>query len=700
MSKPVKYFMIAAACIGIVIIAGVVAVSMLVDIERYKPKIEQLVTEKTGYPLTLGGEISLSIFPWVGLSFTELQLDNPDGFVDKKFVRIDSFQARLKVLPLLSRNVEISSFVVKQPEIFLEKNANGIWNWQKLSESTKTPPATPPAAAPASAPLPVAGESGKQPAEKSLQQDGFVLQSLVVGEFAITDGRIHVNDLQNKVKHEVSDFNLQLDDVSLDTPIKITMSSHLDGKPLSLKGWAGPVGSDPGVGRLELDLVVEALETMTVETSGYVDDLKGQKKYNLDVNVPTFSLKKLYSVLDMPFPVATADPKVLDEISLQTTVAGDAGQVALSGAKIILDDSTITLDLTAKDFSRPDLAMNLVVDAIDVDRYLPPAAAESKPSSGQEQSGTPPKPPVQPTAAVSSPAKKPPVNYEPLRKMVLQATAKLGKVQVHGGTVNNLTVDLAGKNGLFTLNSLLMELYEGSISATGKVNVQKNIPVTALNLTVQNVQAGPLLKDFAEKEIIEGKLKAKVAVTLQGDTAPRIKESLNGKGDLLFLDGALLGLDLAQMARTIKSGFTLQQQGEKPKTDFAELHAPFTITNGLVNTQETILRSPFIRVSATGNADLVSESLDMKVKPTLVGTIKGQGDVEERQGVTVPILVGGTFKAPKFRPDLEALARDRLPSEEELGEIIKTGKVPAETKEKLKEDVEQAKGLLKGLFGK
>jgi AsmA protein len=307
------------------------------------------------------------------------------------------------VLPLLSQNVEISSFVVNQPEIFLEKNAKGIWNWQKLTESTNTPPA----AASAKTMAPAAGESVKQAGEKILERDGFALQSLVVGEFSITDGRIHVNDLQNKVKHGVSDFNLQLDDVSLDTPIKITLSSRPDGKPLSLKGSAGPAGADPGAGRLQLDLVIEALETMTVETSGYLDDLKGPKKYNLDVNVPTFSLKKLFSVVGLPFPVATADPKVLDKISLQTSVAGDVGQVALSDVKIILDDSTITLELTGKDFSRPALAGNLAVDAIDLDHYLPPAAPQKKRSSGPE---------VQPTATVSSSAKKAPVNYLPLRK--------------------------------------------------------------------------------------------------------------------------------------------------------------------------------------------------------------------------------------------------------------------------------------------
>ena len=43
----------------------------------------------------------------------------------------------------------------------------------------------------------------------------------------------------------------------------------------------------------------------------------------------------------------------------------------LSDGTILLDDSTITLDMTAKDFSRPDLALNMAVDSIDLDRYLP-----------------------------------------------------------------------------------------------------------------------------------------------------------------------------------------------------------------------------------------------------------------------------------------------------------------------------------------
>ncbi|MGB3221625.1 MAG: AsmA family protein [Desulforhopalus sp.] len=697
MNKTVKYFLIAAASLGLLVIVGVLAIVLLVDVERYKPKIEQLVTEKTGYPLTLGGEIELSIFPWIGLSFTDLQLDNPDGFVNKNFVHVEDFQARLKVVPLLSRKVEISKFVVKEPRIYLEKNSKGIWNWQKLTEiGAKAPSSEPTATSDSSG----TGETG-----------GFVLESLVVEEFSITDGRVVIDDLENKIKHEVSGFNLQLDDVALDTPVKVSLLAQLDGKPLSLNGTVGPVGADPGSGKLNLDLVIEALDNLNIQTSGYLEDIKGQMKYNLDLNVESFSPKQLYSSLGMTFPVTTTDSDALENVSMQAHVAGDTKQAVLSEAIVLLDDTSIALDVTAKDFAKPDLAINMAVDAIDLDRYLPPSGAEKQPVPGKSTAEPVGKPGSKETAGTSGGASSSKaaagqtakaetgIDYEPLRKLVLQANVKVGEMKAHGGTLNNLALDLAGRNGIFTINSFGTELYEGNIAATGNLNVQKNVPASALDLVLQNVQVGPLLKDFANKEVIEGMLKAEIGVSMKGDNANRIKQSLNGKGNLVFKDGALIGLDLAQMARNIKSGFTLEEQGERPKTDFAELHAPFTITNGVVNTPETTMRSPFIRVTVSGDANLVNEALDLKVKPTLVGTIKGQGDEAQRSGLTIPVLVGGTFNSPKFTADLESFVKEQIPTEEELGEIIKSGKIPTERKEKFEKEVEEAKGLLKGLFG-
>lgn len=701
MRKPLKYFLIFVAALGILVVAAVITLTAFVDVESYKPKIEQLVTEKTGYPLTLGGTISLSFFPWVGLDFTDLKLDNPPGFTAKTFVTIDSFQARLKVLPLLSRKVVISSFVVQRPEIFLEKSPKGNWNWEKLAQSGTTSTM----AAGEQTSVVTAGRSKQSPSPDVQGHDTFRVQSLMVGEFSITDGRVQINDLKNKQQRELSEFTLQLVDVSLEKPIKMTMAAVFDGKPLRLEGAIGPLGPDPGAGKINLDLTAQALEILNIQISGYLEDIRQKQSYNMAVKIEPFSPEKLFATLGLRFPVITADPQVFENFGFKAKVVGDPRHLVLSDGNILFDDSSITLDATVKDFSRPDLAFDMAVDSIDLDRYLPPAEPNNKAPAGQGRAETAKEQGKVSAAsgAISADQKRKSsdIDYGPLRKMVLKATLKLDKMKVHGGNISNLVLSVTGQKGLFMINSLGMDLYEGKIGSTGKVNVQNSIPVTDLNLTVEDVQIGPLLKDFANKEIIEGMLKAQIAVSMQGDKGERIKKSLNGKGDLRFQDGALIGLDLAQMARTIKAGFTLeQQQGEKPKTDFAELHVPFTVTNGLVNTPEATLQSPFIRVTVTGDANLVNEALDMKIKPTIVGTIKGQGDEEKRAGLSVPVVVGGTFKAPKFTPDLESLVKDQMPTKEELSEILRTGKIPTERKEKLKEDLEQAKGLLKGLFGK
>ncbi|MBW1743550.1 MAG: hypothetical protein JRJ47_09010 [Deltaproteobacteria bacterium] len=62
------------------------------------------------------------------------------------------------------------------------------------------------------------------------------------------------------------------------------------------------------------------------------------------------------------------------------------------------------------------------------------------------------------------------------------------------------------------------------------------------------------------------------------------------------------------------------------------------------------------------------------MEPKFVGTLTGQGDAAQRSGVMVPVLVTGTFDAPKFRPDLEGMIKksfeEGLPEPEELKKLL------------------------------
>ncbi len=111
--------------------------------------------------------------------------------------------------------------------------------------------------------------------------------------------------------------------------------------------------------------------------------------------------------------------------------------------------------------------------------------------------------------------------------------------------------------------------------------------------------------------------------------------------------------------------------------------------------------SPLIRVLAKGKANLVRETMNFRIEPKFVGTLKGQGATEQHSGITVPILVTGSFSSPQFRPDLEGLLKKKLemglPESSELNKMLK-GEGSKEGEAKPLE--EKGKGLLKGLLGR
>jgi AsmA protein len=673
MNKAIKWVSIVVGGLIVLVILVVVITPMFVDIQKYKPEIESKVSEATGRPFTLGGDLDLSLFPWVGVSLADLHLGNPEGFEGKDLLSVKSFEVRVKVLPLLSKNIEVKRFVVESPRITLERRKDGKANWEGIGQTSDKDP----------------GKASKEVAKPKEDgpKGGLPIKGLAVNEFAITDGLITYIDHTKGDSRKISDLNLRLQEVSLENPIKLSLSANLDDKPISLEGKVGPVGKDPGKGTIPLDLALKALKELDISVKGKIVDATSRQQFDMALQVSPFSPRKLFKELGQDFPVKTTDPKALNKVALKVNLAGGPKNVTVSNGALDLDESKLTFSLKAKDFNKPDLAFDLKLDKIDLDRYMPPPS-EKKEGDGEKKA-----------TDGKQTAKK--TNYKPLRKMILDGAILVGQLKAKDVKVQDLTLKVTGKNGIFNLNPLALKLYEGQMAVKGSFDVRKDVPRTKVTLDASGIQSGPFLKDYLKKEILEGTLKSQVAISMVGDEPERIKRTLNGKGDLRFNDGAIVGVDLAGMVRNVAATFGMgDKEAKKPRTDFAELHTPFTITNGLVKTSKTSLKSPLLRVLATGNANLVSEAIDFRVEPKFVGTIKGQGDTASRSGVTVPVLVTGSFSSPKFSPDLKGMLTKGL----EEGSIPDTSELlkgQGSTEGATKDIKKQAEGLMKSLpFGK
>ena len=553
MNRLLKWILIAGGTAVVLLIAAVILIPLLVDVNQYKPQIEARVQEATGRSFQIGGEIDLSLFPWVGLVLSDLHLGSPPEFGASELLEVGRFEARVRLMPLLSKQVEIKRVILEAPVIALVKLKDGRTNW-----SFETPAAAP---------------DKKTPPRRETQgqKEGLPLASLTAEEIAIRNGRLSYEDQAAGQKHTLADLNLILRDVSLDRPLEIRFATRLNEQPLSLEGTLGPLGNPPASQPLAFDLALAAFEELNVKLTGDARDLQTQPAVNLSVNVAPFSPRLVFERLGRPFPVQTTDPETLKAVALQARLSGGMSGIKVEDGQMQLDQSRIDFNAAVAEFDKPRIDFEARIDDIDIDRYRPAAA----PQASSED------------AASSAPVAKTPgapeaIDYGPLRRLVIDTRLTVGKLKVNQARLQNITLNVKGRKGRFQLEPFDAALYGGKARIEGLLDVTRKQPSSKLSLAISDLLVGPLLKDVIQKDFLEGRLVTAIDLHFTGDRPETIRQSLNGKGRLTFNDGAIVGIDLAGMVRNLQAAFGAgEKPTEKPKTDFTELDIPFILTNGV-----------------------------------------------------------------------------------------------------------------------
>lgn len=657
---------------GIIALGGTVALLILillilpifVDADKFKPILEKKVTEMTGRSFSIGGKVDVSFFPFAGLSFSDLHLGNPKGFSEKDFITVKSFDVRVKLLPLLSRDIQVKHFILEDPRIVLLKNKQGHVNWDFSAPNEPKR----------------SGESSPAPSDSGLEK-GLPIHSLVVGDFSIKNGSLTWIDNAAGSRNSIEQIEMVLTDLSFDRPIGVRLSARVDDKPVSLGGTLGPIGQDPGKATIPLDMNLNALSELAVSLKGTVASPAVNPRADLTIDVPDFSPRRLMSAWGAKPAIDTSDPGVLNKVSLKAGITAASDRINVSKGSMNIDDSKLTFTTRISQFSKPEIALQAEIDRINIDRYLPSA---EKPAAEPSQA-----PPVAKPSTGAATAKK--SDYEALRRLILDANLKAGEVIVQKTKLTNLNVNITGKDGILRISPLQAELYQGHLDLNADVNVSQKIPRSAVNLRLKDIQAGPLLRDQTQKDILAGVTNGSVDIAFRGDDPELIRKTLGGGGELRFNNGAIKGVDLAVMIRSALAMIRGEAQAMEvgSRTEFTEMTIPFTISDGIFNTTQTQMQSPFLRVKAAGNANLISELLDFRLEATVIDTIKRQGD--DQKGVKVPILVSGSFAEPKFAPDTSAIAQEQIEKQ-----VFENKKVQEFIEKKgLKSYEEPAKNLLK-----
>ena len=125
-----RRILLGLAALLLLLAAGGAALVASFDPDSLKPRIADAVRRATGRDLTLAGPLRLdwSLIPTVVAE--DVRFANPPGLSRPDMLTVARVEARLALLPLLSRRVELRRVLLVQPDLLLERDSSGRPNWR------------------------------------------------------------------------------------------------------------------------------------------------------------------------------------------------------------------------------------------------------------------------------------------------------------------------------------------------------------------------------------------------------------------------------------------------------------------------------------------------------------------------------------------------------------------------------------------
>ena len=709
--------------IAVAALLAIVTLISLIDPNQFKPQLAEQVRKSTGRELVMAGEIDWRFWPSLGLSLEKVALRNPAGFAEPDLIRFELGEASVALLPLLSHRLEIGKVTLSGAHLFVQTKADGSSNLSGLindataDASEPVVPATPAPTAD-SKPWQISLQGVALSQASALVQDDRSGTSLRLDRLDLDMGQLATDQWVPVTLAAKGSADKLAFDVKGQTQIKLAqevMASEL--KDLSLSGSL----SDPSLQLYSFSIKGDRLalgewSNLTLALKGakvegqqasLAGSLEGTLKGRLDKEM---KLAELSDVLLTAALEGDALPRPQMKLKLAGFARAELDKQLITLSKLVMsaDEALLSGDGTVQLGAVPAISFDLKGEKLELDKWLAKSAPtttaqakEDKPAAGASSAAASDNKAVTGKSGALS-AVEPDLGA--LKGVDLDGRLQLGSLRLKGLDLGAVDLQVALAKGLLTLKQFSATVAGGQVSANGVLDARQQPATYKVHKQVAGVNIRPLLQTLAQSDLLEGKGDLDVQVQGRGLSALALRNGMQGKVTLKLSDGALHGINLAEMIREARATLTgkgAEQAKEARKTDFSALTASFQIADGIARSKDIQLFAPALRVKGEGQTALVPESLDFLFLTSIVESSKGQGgkDVDELKEITIPVRIGGHWQAPSYQLDVKALLSNNKLLEDKARKEAERG-----LKKLLgdKADNEAVKGvadqLLKGLF--
>ena len=637
--KAVRILSYGAGALVVLALVALGAALVIVDGKFVKARLESAMKEKNR-TLKIEGEPKVKLFPVAGLALGATSLSEPGS--DKLFVSLDSAEVAVRVMPLLSGEVAVETLKLSGLKANVVRRKDGSMNFSDLAGAKE--------------------KSAGKPEEPP---------NLRIAEVMVEKVQLAYRDEATGQELSIAELSLKTGRLDGQTPGDLSLSARITGKKPEVDLRAQAAGalrfnlgkeefafdkfSAQLKGRFDQDSVAAEFSAPKLEVT-HARASGSEVKGSIQVKGPQRSVdaKLLIAAvegtataltipkvtLDLDASIAGVSAKAKIEAAIKANLAKQDLQAEVSGR---LDDSTLKAKVGLTNFAPLKANFDVSIDRLNADRYLPPERKEAK---SDER-----------------------VDLAMLRGKSVTGKLAIGALNAKRAKLENVKAEIKLDGGKLHVSPHSANLYGGTLSGTLTVDADGN--KIHVKETVQNVALGALLRDVAQKDVLDGRGNVTLDVQTAGGTVTALKKALAGSARVEMKDGAIKGVNLADSARNVKSAMGAKQSAPdaSQRTDFSDMSANFKIANGVARNDDLKAQSPFLRLGGAGNLDIGNNTIDYLAKATLAATSKGQGgrDVGNVAGVTIPVKLSGALDNPGWNVDYSGLLGRAAGSVTEIG---------------------------------
>ena len=609
MKKLFKYTLL---LLLIVLLAGAGFVYTF-DANKYKTEISQIIEDIVNRPVTISGDVAISVYPWIGVKLNEVTIENTQGFSKAEFATIGQFDINVKLLPLLQKHLDVDKFVLHQLSLAFERNAAGEDNWSDFS-----------------------GDGSGESFESK-----FGLAGLVIGGVEISEADFSWYDVTTGKRFELSKISLTTDKVVKGKPLAIDLKAYIasnqpewqsavsvetnleftddalvfNANDIKLKAKAVFPGSkldklsfamvSDGVinlhnNKAKLNKTKFSLFGLIMSGSFDVDNIFSVPVIEGPLAVKKFSAEKLakYFKFDVP---AMANEQSLKNIALKASFKTDFSQFYLDDLYANVDQSRINGFVHVAVGEQSVVRYDLKVDRLALNDY------QSADQSANDEIMLP---------------------LDLIRSTELEGTLDIENITLDDIEITQFHTDSQINNGTVKANPITMWIGDSELKAAMLLDA-RSTPLGKFTVAVNNVDAKASVNPLLETVLgngdlsLDGLANFDINIKTKGTSISEQKSLATGTVKVSMAKTVVHGIDLNHASRTVvadyanKNNFRTRQSyvpEYQPdlETVFNSLNATFKVAGGKLINKDLLLVSDAANITGSGSIDFINGKLDYR----------------------------------------------------------------------------------------